>query len=85
MDDAAAIVKGNQLTQEFRIFEKEKDDMYRMHRYFIVERIFSPSRVEKALKESSESSQEFPSNFLLGKLRSMPQGYCMSCEKIKEI
>lgn len=49
-DDAAAIVKGNQVTQEFRIFEKVKGDTYRMHRFFIVERMFSPARVEKALR-----------------------------------
>ena len=62
-DDAAAIVKGNQLTQEFRIFEKEKDDMYRMHRYFIVERIFSSSRVEKALKRKFRIMARVPVEF----------------------
>ncbi len=49
-DDATAIVKGNQVTEEFRIFEKVKGDMYRMHRFIIVERMFSPVRVEKTLR-----------------------------------
>ena len=62
-DDAAAIVKGNQVTQEFRIFEKIKGDMYRMHRYFIIERVFSPSRVEKALKRKFRIITRVPVEF----------------------
>lgn len=64
-DDAAATVKGNQVTQEFRIFEKVKGDMYRMHRFFIAERMFSLSRVEKPLKRKfriiTRASVEFSS------------------------
>ncbi len=62
-DDAAAIVKGNQVTQEFRIFEKIKGDMYRLHRFFIVERMFSPSRVEKALKRKFRIITRVPVEF----------------------
>jgi SAM-dependent methyltransferase len=62
-DDAAAIVGGNRVTQEFRIFEKAKGDVYRMHRYFIVERIFSPSRVEEALKRKFHIISRVPVEF----------------------
>lgn len=62
-DDAAAIVKGNRVTQEFRIFENIKDDMYRMHRFFIVERMYSPSRVEKALKRKFRIIKRVPVEF----------------------
>ncbi len=62
-DDATAIVKGNQATQEFRIFERIKGDMYRMHRFFIVERMFSPSRVEKALKRKFRIITRVPLEF----------------------
>jgi SAM-dependent methyltransferase len=62
-DDAAAIVKGNQVTQEFRIFEKVKGDTYRMHRYFIIERVFSPGRVEKTLKRKFRLITRVPVEF----------------------
>ncbi len=62
-DDPTAIVKGNQATQEFRIFERIKGAMYRMHRFFIVERMFSPSRVEKALKREFRIITRVPLEF----------------------
>jgi SAM-dependent methyltransferase len=63
VDDAGALVRGNQITQEFRIFEKVKHDTFRMHRYLIVERIFSLSRVERALEEKFRIITRVPVEF----------------------
>jgi SAM-dependent methyltransferase len=62
-DDAGALIEGNQITQEFRIFEKVKDETFRMHRYLIVERIFSLSRVERALKREFRIIVRVPVEF----------------------
>lgn len=49
-----AIIEGNTLTWDFKIFERVQDDLYQLHEYQFTERIFPPRRVGRALEKKFE-------------------------------
>jgi len=49
-----AIVRGNTLTWDFKIFEKITDDTYQIHEYNFKERIYPVSKVKHALTKQFE-------------------------------